>query len=163
MDPKYNKSRAGHRENIVGGAEDLGHTKRHERWGDPVPKFKIRSGRVVGEKEDISSQPLVLCTVSVPEVAVLQASEAIVGTFTAIPLALGIAVGILSVIPLEETLLLSKDIRRSSKKNMVVNDEGETAMPRGGTEDDGEAKNSRKARRGWEALSWRVGKHAPRS
>ncbi|KAL2559372.1 hypothetical protein Fot_04111 [Forsythia ovata] len=109
-----------------------------------VPKFKIRSGGVVGENEDISPQPLVLRTTSVPDVAVPQASKTIVGTSTTVPLALGIVV----------------DIRRLGKRKTVVDDEGETSMLRGSTEDDGEAENFLKTKRGRDALSWRVGEHA---
>ncbi|KAL2508696.1 hypothetical protein Fot_32343 [Forsythia ovata] len=74
------------------------------------------------ELSDLSVLLPVPRTASVPEVAILQASKAIVGTFTAIPLASGIAVGIPSVILLKETLLPSKDIRRSGKKKTVADD-----------------------------------------
>ncbi|KAL2521069.1 hypothetical protein Fot_24992 [Forsythia ovata] len=89
-----------------------------------VPKFKIRSRRVVGENEDISPQPSVLCTTSVLEVAIPQASKAIVGTSTDVPLASRITMDILSVLSLEETLLRSEDIQQSGKKKTVANDKG---------------------------------------
>ncbi|KAL2553779.1 hypothetical protein Fot_07398 [Forsythia ovata] len=152
-----------------------------------APRLNIRSGGVVGEKKDISSQPPVPRTMSVPEVAVPQALEAIVdvssnvmlasgitvdisstvplasriivGVSSTIPLASGIIASILSILLLEEFLLSSEDIRRSDKRKMVANDEGKTAMLRRGTEDDGGVRNSRKAKRGREDPSWRVEEH----
>ncbi|KAL2552177.1 Peptidase S8 [Forsythia ovata] len=87
------------------------------------------------------------------EVVIPQASEKIVGTSTAVPLTSGIAVGILSVLPLEETLLPSEDIRRSGKRKTVADYEGEAAMPRKGTEGDGGSGDSRKMKRDREAPS----------
>ncbi|KAL2546663.1 hypothetical protein Fot_15896 [Forsythia ovata] len=103
-----------------------------------VPKLKIKSGEVVGEKENISPQLPVPCKASVPEVYVPQTSKTIVGASSTVPLASKIAVGILFVLPPEEPLLSSEDIRRSDKRKIVVDDDGETAVPRRGTEDDGE-------------------------
>ncbi|KAL2488514.1 hypothetical protein Fot_41806 [Forsythia ovata] len=122
--------------------------------------FKIRSEGVVGEKEDISPQSPVLRTMSVLQVSVPQASEAIVATSTAVPLALEIAVGIPSVLTLKETLLSLEDIRRSGKKKMVADDEEETAMPRRNTDGDGSLRDSRKMKRDREAHSWRADEHA---
>ncbi|KAL2538297.1 hypothetical protein Fot_19688 [Forsythia ovata] len=107
-----------------------------------VPKFKIRNGRVVGENEDISPQSPVPCTASVPEVAIPQA----LGASTALPLASRIVVGIHSIIPHKEMLLLSEDIRRSGKRKTVANDEGETSNPRRDMEGDGSSRDSQKTK-----------------
>ncbi|KAL2514772.1 hypothetical protein Fot_28743 [Forsythia ovata] len=88
-----------------------------------VPKFKIRSGRVVGENEDISHQPSVPRTASVLVVAFSWELEAMVGTSTTVLLASGIAVDIPSILSLEETLLLLEDTRRSDKKRKAVADD----------------------------------------
>ncbi|KAL2521125.1 hypothetical protein Fot_25048 [Forsythia ovata] len=109
--------------------------------------------RVVGENEDISPQPSVLRTTSVLEVAILQASKAIVGTSTDVPLASRITMDILSVLLLEETLLRSEDIQQSGKKKTLADDKGEMAVPRKSTEGDGGSGDSRKTKRDREAPS----------
>ncbi|KAL2538159.1 Uncharacterized protein Fot_19550 [Forsythia ovata] len=101
---------------------------------------------MAGQKEDIFPQPPVLRTTSVPEVTVPQTLKAIVGTSTVVLLASRIVVDIRFVLPLEETLLPLVDIRRSCNKKMVADDEGETTMPRRGTEGDDSSRDSRKTK-----------------
>ncbi|KAL2456897.1 hypothetical protein Fot_56620 [Forsythia ovata] len=99
-------------------------------------------------------------TASVSEVVIPQALEAILGASTAVLLVSGIAVGISSVILLEDTLLPSEDIRRSGKRKIVADDEGEAAVPRRGTEGDGSSEDSQKTKRDRETPSWGAEEHA---
>ncbi|KAL2550146.1 hypothetical protein Fot_11676 [Forsythia ovata] len=69
------------------------------------------------------------------------------GAFTAILLASGIAVGIHSVLLLEEILLPLEDIQRSGKRKTVADDEGETAMPRRDMKGNGGSEDSQKTKR----------------
>ncbi|KAL2545786.1 hypothetical protein Fot_15019 [Forsythia ovata] len=128
-----------------------------------VPKLKIRSGRVVDNQGDISPQPPVPRTTSVLEVVVLQASEAIADVSSTVPSASRIVVGVSAVLPPEEFPFSSEDIRRLDKRRMVANEKGKFDLPRRGTQGDRDARDSRKAKRGREAPSWRAGEHAPRS
>ncbi|KAL2545725.1 hypothetical protein Fot_14958 [Forsythia ovata] len=118
-----------------------------------VPKLKIRSGRVVDNQEDISPQPSVPRTMSVLEVVVLQASEAIADVSSTVLSASRIVVGVFAVLPPKEFPFSSEDIRRLGKRRMVADEDGELDMPRRGTQGDGDARNSRKAKRGPEAHS----------
>ncbi|KAL2551710.1 hypothetical protein Fot_05329 [Forsythia ovata] len=111
-----------------------------------VPKFKIKSGKVVSEQGDNSSQPPVLLTATVPEVVVPHASKAIAGISSTVLSAPRIIAGVSPVIPPKESSFSSKDSRRSDKRKMVTDEEEETAMPRKGSEGNRDARNSREAK-----------------
>ncbi|KAL2538411.1 hypothetical protein Fot_19802 [Forsythia ovata] len=94
------------------------------------------------KREDISTRPPVPHTVSVLEVIVPQASEAIAGIFSTVTSVPRIIVGVSSVLPPVESPFSSEDIQQSDKRKMVADEEGETAMPRRGTKGDGDARDS---------------------
>ncbi|KAL2551891.1 hypothetical protein Fot_05510 [Forsythia ovata] len=91
------------------------------------------------------------------------ASEAIAGISSTILSAPGIIAGVSPVLPPKESSFSSKNTRRSDKRKMVADEKGKTAMPRRGSEGDRDARNSREAKRGWEAHFLRAGEYVPRS
>ncbi|KAL2552199.1 hypothetical protein Fot_05818 [Forsythia ovata] len=142
-----------------------------------VPKFKIRNGGVVGEKEDIPSQPPVLRTASVLVATIPLKLKATISVSSTVLLMPEVAVGVSSTVPLpklavgvflhcsvdarsddghslvlhpEESLLLSENVRQSDKGKKVINDEGEKTMPKKNMEDEDSVEDSRKAKRGRE-------------
>ncbi|KAL2494155.1 hypothetical protein Fot_37912 [Forsythia ovata] len=143
-----------------------------------IPKFKIRSERVVDAKEDILPQPPVPRTASVPAATVSLTSKVATNVSSSVlltpeattsvppmvslipketmvvpPIVLLLAeatVGISSALFLEGPLHPSENVRLSGEGKGVVNDEEEAAMPKMEMEYDDNVGDSWKAKRGWE-------------
>ncbi|KAL2500392.1 hypothetical protein Fot_34240 [Forsythia ovata] len=107
-----------------------------------VPKLKIRRGRVV---DDISLPLQVSCVVSVPEIVVPQAPEAMVSNSLSVPLALEITSEVPYISLPTGPISPTKNFRRSEKRKAVVGSQGETAVPGRGMEG---TENPRRARQG---------------
>ncbi|KAL2488795.1 hypothetical protein Fot_42087 [Forsythia ovata] len=78
--------------------------------------FKIRGTGVVDGQETLLPQILVTRTMHVPVATV--------------PLVLKVAVDISSTLSFEESLFLSKNVRRLDKENKVASNEGGKAVPK---------------------------------
>ncbi|KAL2508521.1 hypothetical protein Fot_32168 [Forsythia ovata] len=94
-----------------------------------VSKLKIRRGGVVGEKDDIFSQPLVPRSASILEIAVLQVLKATSSYFR------------------------QRILDDRTREKVVVDGKEETTIPGRGMEDDGDVEDSQKAKRGRKASS----------
>ncbi|KAL2553190.1 hypothetical protein Fot_06809 [Forsythia ovata] len=115
-----------------------------------LAKLKIRRGGVV---DDIFPPPPISPTAPVTEITVLQVPEAMVSISSTTPLAPGIIEEVSSV-PLPIGPLSPLEIfRRPDKRKAVVDGEGETAVPRRGTDGDRDVRYSWRARQGREVSS----------
>ncbi|KAL2509066.1 hypothetical protein Fot_26215 [Forsythia ovata] len=92
-----------------------------------VPKFKIRSGGDVGEKEAIPSQPPVPCESSIPAATVSLVPEVAMDISSTVPSMLEVVMDTSFALSLKEHLLPPENVRRPDKEKRVINDGGENA------------------------------------
>ncbi|KAL2514455.1 hypothetical protein Fot_28426 [Forsythia ovata] len=92
-----------------------------------IPKFKIRSGRVINVREDIPSLPLVPCTASVPAATISLTSGTAANASSFVSLDPKVTAGISSALPPKGPLLPSEKAQRPNEGKGVGNNERKVA------------------------------------